>query len=609
MAQPEGGNNLSQLRNLVRQYIDNHLYESALFWADKACSLSKNSPQDVLWLSHSLFLTKQPLRAAQLLKASKLLTTSSAARYLAAKCYVECKEWRSALEVLEGEDKELKSLKAETTISYHQTSFSSTTSTKQQHSQQRQQINLSALGFSGVSNRKLEAAISLIKGIIYDNLDNRDIATQCYKDALQHDVYCYEAFNLLISHHGLTATEENELIENLPYGSQCNDEEMKIIKFAYKCKISKYAKPIEEQLPPNLEHLSNNLDYIVSLAERHFNNSNYREAYDYAKYVLNIDRLHEGCLPLYISCLSVLKKKNDLYNLAHDLVNTYPTKSISWYAIGTYYLIINKNEAARKYFSKATTIDPAFGPSWLGFAHSFSSEGERDQAISAYFSASKYMPGSHLPYLYLGLEYSRSHDMKLATKFYKEALLIAPNDPHIKLELGAMTYENGEYEKSETYLLDCLNQIENMEDNVLLDIWEPLYNNLGHVSRKLKNYSQAITYHEHALRLNPKNSSTCSSIGLCYMLTSEYEKAVPLLHKALSLKRNDTISIQMLNEALKILSSSNGIVEKDEELLTERDYEGSTGKESSLEQMQDTTNADSMSIEMSVEMSGANTPV
>ena len=47
---------------------------------------------------------------------------------------------------------------------------------------------------------------------------------------------------------------------------------------------------------------------------------------------------------------------------------------------------------------------------------SYASEGEHDQAISAYFSASKLMPGSHLPYLYLGLEYSLSNNIKLALK-------------------------------------------------------------------------------------------------------------------------------------------------------------------------------------------------
>ena len=55
---------ISQLRNLVRQYIDMHLYKTALFWADKAVSLSSGDIQDVYWFAQALFLTGQFQRAA-----------------------------------------------------------------------------------------------------------------------------------------------------------------------------------------------------------------------------------------------------------------------------------------------------------------------------------------------------------------------------------------------------------------------------------------------------------------------------------------------------------------------------------------------------------------
>lgn len=586
MADENGGKlNLSQFRNLVRQYIDIHLYDSALFWADKVCTLSKNSSQDVIWLAHCLFLTKQPLRAAQILKSKGLTASSLIARYLAAKCFVECKEWRSALEVLEGEDHELKTIGRESINT--NPLISTILLNDDDNNTSNSIINNSAVSscssaaplFGGASKcRKLEAAVSFLKGTIYEALENRQIATQCFKDALQHDIYCYEAFKLLVQHHSLTSAEENQLLDSLPYASQCNEEEGKLLKFVYKNLINKYAKPVEEPLPVFLEQMTENLDYIVSLAEKFFNNSNYREAYRYTKYVLKIDNLHEGCLPLHISCLSVLNKTNDMYNLAHQLVNAYPTRSVSWYAIGLYYLMVNKNDSARKYFSKATSINSAYGPAWLGFAHSFASDGERDQAISAYFSASQYMPGSHLPFLYLGREYALSHDLKLAMKFYKEALMIAPHDPHINLELGTLAYENGEYQKSETFLLECLDKINTPDasQNLLMDIWEPLFNNLGHVSRKLGKFEQAVAYHEQAYQLAPKNAGTCSALGLCYMMVDDYKKAVSILHKSLSLKRDDTLSMQLLNEALKCLSfessdKENVCPEEGQSDLTEQD--------------------------------------
>ena len=44
-------------------------------------------------------------------------------------------------------------------------------------------------------------------------------------------------------------------------------------------------------------------------------------------------------------------------------------------------------------FSKATTLDRLYGPAWLAFGHSFAAEGEHDQAMAAYFTASQLMKG------------------------------------------------------------------------------------------------------------------------------------------------------------------------------------------------------------------------
>lgn len=38
-------------------------------------------------------------------------------------------------------------------------------------------------------------------------MDNRGLAADCYGQALQCDVNCFEAFDSLIQHHMLTATE------------------------------------------------------------------------------------------------------------------------------------------------------------------------------------------------------------------------------------------------------------------------------------------------------------------------------------------------------------------------------------------------------------------
>ena len=57
--------------------------------------------------------------------------------------------------------------------------------------------------------------------------------------------------------------------------------------------------------------------------------------------------------------------------LAHKLVDLFPEWVISWFAVGSYYFLVGKQEHARRYLSRATQLDRVFGPSWLAYGHSF----------------------------------------------------------------------------------------------------------------------------------------------------------------------------------------------------------------------------------------------
>lgn len=49
----------------------------------------------------------------------------------------------------------------------------------------------------------------------------------------------------------------------------------------------------------------------------------------------------------------------------------YPDSSLSWFAVGCYYMATRQFEAARRYFSKATTLDRNNAHAWVGFGHAF----------------------------------------------------------------------------------------------------------------------------------------------------------------------------------------------------------------------------------------------
>ncbi|KAM5147089.1 cell division cycle protein 16 homolog isoform 3-T3 [Callospermophilus lateralis] len=403
-----------------------------------------------------------------------------------------------------------------------------------------------------ISQSSIKSSICLLRGKIYDALDNRTLATYSYKEALKLDVYCFEAFDLLTSHHMLTAQEEKELLESLPLSKLCT-EEQELLRFLFENKLKKYNKPSETVIPESVNGLQENLDVVVSLAERHYYNCDFKMCYKLTSAVMEKDPFHANCLPVHIGTLVELNKANELFYLSHKLVDLYPSNPVSWFAVGCYYLMVgHKNEHARRYLSKATTLEKTYGPAWIAYGHSFAVESEHDQAMAAYFTAAQLMKGCHLPMLYIGLEYGLTNNSKLAERFFGQALSIAPEDPFVIHEVGVVAFQNGEWKTAEKWFLDALEKIKAIGNEVTVDKWEPLLNNLGHVCRKLKKYAEALDYHRQALVLIPQNASTYSAIGYIHSLMGNFENAVDYFHTALGLRRDDTFSVTMLGHCIEM---------------------------------------------------------
>jgi len=296
-------------------------------------------------------------------------------------------------------------------------------------------------------------------------------------------------------------------------------------------------------------------------------------------------------------------------------VDSDPDSATSWYAVGCYYYVIGRFEESRKYLHKTTTLDRNHGAAWMVRGHAFASENEHDQAMAAYFKASQLMRGycqnqmnwcnllivnqfyfhrSHLPMLYVGLEHGLMSNVRLANSFFNQAHTIAPDDPFVLHELGSVAFQNGDYQLAEKCYLQAVDMVgrlhqascNNNNDSSISssssysnrgvglpvdDTWEPLLNNLGHVSRKLKKYELAIEYHQKALLVCPMKASTFASLGYVYALMNDAGQAVEYFQKALALKRDDTFSTTMLNAVLESYLSEappfNGSIHSRFELL------------------------------------------
>ncbi|EEB13202.1 cell division cycle, putative [Pediculus humanus corporis] len=538
-----GGNdlkiNLNYYRGLIKKYIELHRYNTALFWADKVQNLSKGQQNDVFWLAQALYLSKQYHRAAHLIKSKNLHLTNVQCCYLAASSLREAKEFTEAMEMLweicSDSVDNVKSLLNSFSNNSNITEWPSDIVTNETNY---------------LYGNCLAGSMHFERGRVYESLDNRDLATDCYKQALMADVHCFEAFDALIQHQMLTGSEEFDLINSLPFSKHCPSEvDSEFVRLLYENKLNKYRSINKiEDLHPLLLKLEGNLDLMVSEAEQHYYNCNFTTCWKITQEVMAKDPYHMTCLPIYISCLVELKNSNDLFLLAHKLVDIYPENAVSWFAVGCYYHVIgNKSDHARRFLGKATSLDKLFGPAWLAYGHSFAAENEHDQAMAAYFKASQIMKGCHLPLLYIGLENGLTNNSVLAEKFFLQAQAIAPHDPFVSHEMGVIAFQSGHYQVAKKHFEITYERVKHNEKTMIQSKWEPLLNNLGHVYRKLQQYEKAIEYHMQAMILSPNNASTYSAIGYCQVLMGQCKKAAELFHKALALKRDDTFSKEIFS--------------------------------------------------------------
>eukprot|EP00118_Oscarella_pearsei_P021356 m.239199 g.239199 ORF g.239199 m.239199 type:complete len:565 (+) comp40176_c1_seq40:85-1779(+) len=513
---------LSRVRQLVADSLERDLFENAVFWADKAISLSNGAAQDIYSRAHALFLSGDYRRAAYCLQSRGLVEAFPSCRYLVAKCHAECKEWQLVVDTLDVPEK--------TIIG---------------SSREMDGGESPCLG----SSDNILSAICLLRGKACQAVENRAYAAENFKQALRHDVFCYEAFSRLVSYNLLTVEDLKKLVTSLPMKEQCSDEEeADALTFLYMSQINEFLSPESFEVPSGLEK---SLDVTVLEAQRHYFAWDPQSALAMTEKVLVADPYHPLCLLIHIGCLVTLEKSNDLFLLAHKLVEDLPEKALSWYAVGSYYLITGKRSLARQYFSKATGIDSQLGLFWLAFGHSFSVEGEHDQAIATYQTAIKHMPGCHLPLLFIGQEYIKL-DTTVAEQFLKRALSLSTNDPDVFHELGVLHYQAGRFDEAQKYLMMAVEKVEkNTPEKIIANHWESLFNNCGHCHRKLEMYEEALFYHGQALKLVPGSPDTFTALGYVYSLMGQHGRAAEEYQKALVKRKKDTFATEMLEKAFE----------------------------------------------------------
>eukprot|EP00397_Hematodinium_sp_SG-2012_P005215 GEMP01005233.1.p1 GENE.GEMP01005233.1~~GEMP01005233.1.p1 ORF type:complete len:528 (+),score=98.35 GEMP01005233.1:116-1699(+) len=502
----------TRLRGLIDAAIRKHLYQTAIFFADKLVSASRGETEDVYTLADCYYYNAEFRRVIHVgVKFPQALQNSARLRLLNAQALFACEQWEDCLRFLEDH-----------------------------------------CGSGSVEDPRDLAPFCVLQGQIFEVHENQETALSWYRKAVTYDSYCYEALSRLVGTFLLPQDEEVALVNSLKLDPE--DSWLRCFLLGREAAVTLPEKRLKQkQPPPQTDILSrpyclvDNPAWDSVRSTRLFYEGEYEECYRLSRKVLDGDPFYFPVLSTHIAALVMLERKNDVSYMAHKLLLAYPDSAVAMFAAGCYYSMVAKYEMARRFFHKATLFGPQFAPAWIAYGHAFALHDESDQALAAYLRASRLFPGTHLPWLFIGMEYLRTNVLQLAEQNLEYGRTFLPDDPLLLNELGVVAYNREEYSQA----IELLERAARNTPEKSRHISVAIIQNLGHAFLKGKQYSNALRAFERAQNLNPRSPAALVGVAFSYHRLDDINRAIAYYHRALSLNREQVFASEMLQQALR----------------------------------------------------------
>uniref|UniRef100_V5E3A5 Anaphase control protein cut9 n=2 Tax=Kalmanozyma brasiliensis (strain GHG001) TaxID=1365824 RepID=V5E3A5_KALBG len=458
-----------------------------------------------------------------------LVNHSVACRYLAAQCQVRLAKYHEALELL-GETEH----------------WGTSTSNKRPASD------------GGI---KLGSSVAYLRGQIYLRLEDVPRARDAFMAALALDVKNYEAFSALIDGEMLGTEEQWNFVQSLEYAAQAGDEpgaveDYEMVRLLYTTQLSKQGRGLVETTAVARRRLadefglSDDPDVLHGLASELFSRLRFADAFVVTSRILELAADHPATLPIHIACTYHLKNlRPALFMLAHRLTELQPESPISWYAVGTWYTTTRRWVEARRYFSKASLLDPRFAPGWIAYGHTFALEGESDQAIIAYSTAARLFPQSHLPKLFVGMEHLHQDNLSLARLSLEGSAAIWSEDPLLANERGIVAFETGDLDAASGFFSTAIELAAATQHPA--SSWTASYLNLGLTLMRLGQDAKATSAFQSVVELDPHSYQAHLCLGMIAHKRDELDDAIQHYHEALSIQPRDVYATELLDFVLE----------------------------------------------------------
>ncbi|AAZ11777.1 cell division cycle protein 16 homolog, putative [Trypanosoma equiperdum] len=380
-------------------------------------------------------------------------------------------------------------------------------------------------------------------------------AVHNYCAALDIDPFCGEPMNALIERRLLGVNELRDTIESLRLPPE-----------AEALRASYYARLPGEFVPKEFDKYIPRTTLLLQAARTEYERNDLQQALSLTTSLLKISPFNRECVCLHLSILVDMKATSKLFDVAHLLCSSKPHAELAVYAVGCFHFSLSNYERAGRFFTRATELDASFAEAWIAYGHCYAKLEEGEQALIVYRRAMNFFPGLPCCSTFVGMQYGRAHQWRLASHFLEEAKKAMPNDPLVLNEIGVLYMRTQRVDKAREMLEEAYKSLVNPEN--ASEHRDCIIFNLATVYRKLQCYKQAIAFYTLYVKCRPSASHGHCALAFTHHLMGDMKMAIAHYHTALSIKA-DSFCRDMLDRALatEFGEASHGFAKRIEESL------------------------------------------
>lgn len=479
---------------------------------------------------------------------------------------------------------------------------------------ENERIDYAGIGFYYEMLGKLKTNMLLLRGKVMLKKNQIEGAKRELQKSVFADPANYESFKLLVNSHIMTKTEILHFYDEIPFNQIGGSKKVVELLRANYYKMISYDYIKQEDLNNDvavvddddcdeeetigsffenydMEHDNNDMndhhanlylknnhllmtkEFQINIIKRLFNQCSYNDCIDRCEAYISggYDPYNEEILTYYLTSLFEVGNKTKISTLMNTLILTFTSSWITEFAAGTRQLLFKNFLSARKHFAKATMLNPSSLVSLIAYGHTFVGELDFDQAIVVYSTATTLFPGSHIPLMFLGMQYLIKRNLSTSESYLKMALVINSTDPLLLNELGVINYQRGNYTEAKKFFKKAGDVISKIRSNTILTeygmeesnfhanskIWSGIFVNLGHTYRKLNQLEKALMCFEAISVTTKLNTNTLTSMALVSLKLMKLDRCIEYLHRALDVNPENKMASDLLEKAMELNTEEN----------------------------------------------------